>query len=235
MGGDSGSTTREKFETPVGRPTTSSERDFLSPKALFTTEDSSTPSLWATAYEPTPSPHINLNINVEGNPLFTPYTPLVHIVPLFNMAANPPRINSVVNLPYFQGRTGTNTDVHVRKFEIACAANSVPPDKIMEVFAATLQENTFLWFSRQPPFVDWDALKDAILLYFRPLEFENSRMERLRTIRIGTNEIVDNYWGRMTDILLRMGAHQIPDNFLRNIFIGGLYPFELKLYVREQS
>ena len=56
-------------------------------------------------------------------------------------------------------------------------------------------------------------------------------MERLRTIRMGINETVDNYWGRMSDILLRMGTHHIPNNFLRNIFIGGLYPFELKLYV----
>ena len=37
----------------------------------------------------------------------------------------------------------------------------------------------------------------------------------------------------MSDILLRMGTHHILDNFLRNIFIGGLYPFELKLNVRE--
>ena len=39
----------------------------------------------------------------------------------------------------------------------------------------------------------------------------------------------------MSDILLRMGTHHILDNFLRNIFIGGLYPFELKLYVRERT
>ena len=214
--------------------------------------------MWATAYERTPSPELDPKAyaNVQGNPLFTPYTPSVPIaqlvppplqpvvqlpsvaqlvVPLPNMAANPPRINSVVNLPYFQGRPGTDPDVHVRKFEIASAANSVPQNKMMEVFAATLQENAFLWFSRQAPFADWDALKNAFLAYFRPLGFENSLMEKLRTIRMGINETVDGYWGRMSDILLRMGAHHIPDNFLRNIFIGGLYPFELKLYVRERT
>jgi len=150
-------------------------------------------------------------------------------------AANPPRINSVVNLPYYQGRPGTDPDVHVRKFEIACAANSVPPNKQMEVFAATLQENAFLWYSRQQPFATWNDLKDAFLHYFRPLGFENSLMEKLRTIRMGINESTDSYWGRMSDILLRMPNHQIPDRFLRNIFIGGLYPFELKLYVRERA
>ena len=48
---------------------------------------------------------------------------------------------------------------------------------------------------------------------------------------MGINETVDNYWGKMSNILLRMGTHHIPNNFLRNIFIGGLYSFELKLYV----
>ena len=155
--GGFGSTTGDKFETRLDRPATSGERGFLSPKVLFSTEDSPTPSLWSTTYEPIPSPQICL----QGNPLFTPYTPPVHVAPLFNIAANPPKINSVVNLPYFQGRPGTNLDVHVRKFEIACTANSVPLDKIMEVFAARLQENMFLWFSHQTPFADWDARKDA--------------------------------------------------------------------------
>ena len=60
-------------------------------------------------------------------------------------------------------------------------------------------------------------------------------MERLKTIQMGISEIVDSYWRRMSDILLRMGTHLIHDNFLRNIFIGGLYPFELKLYVSERT
>ena len=58
-------------------------------------------------------------------------------------------------------------------------------------------------------------------------------MEKLTTIRMGINETFDSYWGRMSDILLRMGAYQIPDNFLRNVFERGLYLFKSKLYVRE--
>lgn len=60
-------------------------------------------------------------------------------------------------------------------------------------------------------------------------------MERLRTIRMGINETVDSYWGRMRDILLIMGEHQSSYNFLKSIFIGGLYPFELKVYVKEHT
>jgi hypothetical protein len=156
----SGSNPGEIFETPVNKPTTSGERDFLPPKVLFIEKipltNSPTPPLWATAYERIPSPYINVKAyaNVQGNPLFTPYTPSIPVVPLLNMATNPPKINSVVNLSYFQGRLGTNSDVHVRKFEIACATNSIPHDKMMEVFAATLQENAFLWFFHQAQFAD---------------------------------------------------------------------------------
>lgn len=55
-----------------------------------------------------------------------------------NMAANPPpRKNNVINLSRFQGRLGTNHDIHSRKFQIACVAISVPIDKTLDVFAAT--------------------------------------------------------------------------------------------------
>lgn len=39
--------------------------------------------------------------------------------------------------------------------------------------------------------------------------------------------------GEDEDILLRMGNHYISDNILRTFFIGGLYPFEMKIYMRE--
>ena len=50
---------------------------------------------------------------------------------------------------------------------------------------------------------------------------------------MGIDERVDNYNGRMQDIWQRMGNRQIPDDFLMSIFIGGLYPMELRTYVKE--
>ena len=50
---------------------------------------------------------------------------------------------------------------------------------------------------------------------------------------MGINERVDNYYGKMQDILQHMGNHQIPDDFPMSISIGGLYPMELKTYVKE--
>lgn len=37
----------------------------------------------------------------------------------------------------------------------------------------------------------------------------------------------------MHDILQRMGSHQILDEFLMSIFIGGLNPMELRTYVKK--
>ena len=37
----------------------------------------------------------------------------------------------------------------------------------------------------------------------------------------------------MQDILQHMGNHQILDDFLMSIFIGGLYPMKLKTYAKE--
>ena len=50
---------------------------------------------------------------------------------------------------------------------------------------------------------------------------------------MGINERVDNYYGKMQDIFQRMGNHQIPVEFFMSIFIGGLYPMELRTYVKE--
>jgi hypothetical protein len=56
--------------------------------------------------------------------------------------------------------------------------------------------------------------------------------EKLQTIRMGSNERVDNYNGRMQDILQHMGSRQILDDFLMSIFIDGLYPIELRVHVK---
>ena len=144
-----------------------------------------------------------------------------------------PRITNVVHIPYFLGRPGANADTHIAKFEVTCVANSIPLAKFQEVFPASLQEDAFAWYLRQPAFAGWNALRNAFLDHFRPLGFASSLKEKLQTIRMGINERVDSYYGQMQDILQRMGVHQIPDNFLMSIFIGGLYPIELKTYVKE--
>ena len=68
-----------------------------------------------------------------------------------------PRIHNVVHIPYFLERPGLDHDTHVAKFEITCHANDVPAAKFLEVFVASLQEDAFAWYQRQPQFANWNA------------------------------------------------------------------------------
>lgn len=47
------------------------------------------------------------------------------------------------------------------------------------------------------------------------------------------NKRVDNFYSIMQDILQHMGNHQIPNGFLICIYVGGLYPMELRTYVKD--
>ena len=51
---------------------------------------------------------------------------------------------------------------------------------------------------------------------------------------MGINERVDAYYGRMQDILQRMGIHLIPKKFLMCIFISGCYPNTFKTFVKKK-
>ena len=48
------------------------------------------------------------------------------------------------------------------------------------------------------------------------------------------NKRVDNYYGRMQDILQRMDNHQILDDFLMSMFIDSLYPMDLRTYLKKK-
>ena len=157
-------------------------------------------------------------------PPLPPQTPQVGMVNLLVQ----PRITNLIHIPYLLGRPGSDPDTHVAKFEITCVANDVRPAKFQEVFVASLHEDAFAWYQRQHPFPNWNAHKNAFLAHFRPLGFATSLKEKLRTVRMGINERIDTYYGRMQDILQRMSNHQIPNDFLMSIFIGDLYPMELR-------
>jgi hypothetical protein len=38
----------------------------------------------------------------------------------------------------------------------------------------------------------------------------------------------------MQDVLNRWGNHQVPDEMLKSIFVGGLKPAKLKMFVKER-
>jgi hypothetical protein len=151
-----------------------------------------------------------------------------------NPMANPNRPLSIAAYPIFYGLPGTDPDMHVSRFLAVCAANRVLNQDYLRTFPVTLDGIAFSWYQRQPDFVDWNALRNAFIAQYRPLGFRESLIERLKNIRMGVQESVDSFYGRMQDVLNRWGNHQVPDEMLKNIFVGGLWPAELKIFVKKR-
>jgi len=57
---------------------------------------------------------------------------------------------------------------------------------------------------------------------FRPIGFSESLRERLRHIKMRIGESVDSYFGRMQDLLNRWTNHNMFEDFLISLFVGGL-------------
>ena len=48
-------------------------------------------------------------------------------------------------------------------------------------------------------------------------------------------EAVESYYGRVAYILRRWHNNQLPENFILSILINGLYPPELRMFVKENQ
>jgi len=48
-------------------------------------------------------------------------------------------------------------------------------------------------------------------------------------------ESVNNYYGKMEYMLQRWVGHGIPNAYLTGIFVGGLYPLEFKIVIKEKK
>jgi hypothetical protein len=53
------------------------------------------------------------------------------------------------------------------------------------------------------------------------------------TSRMNPGETVDAYFGRVTDLMRKYPNHAIPDPLILSIIVAGLYPPQLKLFVKE--
>jgi hypothetical protein len=82
-------------------------------------------------------------------------------------------------------------------------------------------------------FPDWNSLKDAFVNHFRPMGYEDRLSEQLQDLTMDMGEVVDSYYGRMVDIVLRLPMdHGFTDRKLRNIFVKGLVPHRLKSFIK---
>lgn len=146
------------------------------------------------------------------------------------------RTTNVAPLPTFSGWQGSDPDHHISQFLTACIANNGRTEDIwLRWFPATLKDVAFAWYNRQPVggFENWDLLRQAFLTHFRPTGFEDRLREQLINSRMIPGEAVESYYGRVADVLRKWPNNNLPDNFVLSILVNGLYPPELRMFVKE--
>ena len=152
----------------------------------------------------------------------------------FLMAA--PRILNVAPYPLFHGHMGTDPDRHVDRFIIVASANQLRERLYLSTFPSTLIDVAVDWYSQLPaPPTNWNALRNAFLARFRPRSFVPGLIDRVRTIKMGVNEGIDSYYTRMNTLLRRWNNHNLSEMYLVSMFVGGVWPETLRIYLKEQN
>ena len=111
---------------------------------------------------------------------------------------------SVAPLPTFSGWLGADPNQHLFQFLIACIANNGRMEDVwLRWLPTTLKDTTFEWYNRQlaGSFPNWNALREAFLLHFRPIGFEDWLREQLMHSHMIPGEAMESYYGRVADIL----------------------------------
>jgi hypothetical protein len=134
------------------------------------------------------------------------------------------RPTSVVSLPKIYGELGSDPDYHVKEFLTACNTNNArTPSHWHAIFPTTLDGQARQWFHRQPlgHFNNWTALKDAFIAKFRSIAYIDRLTEQMHDLQMITSESIDNYYGRMEDIVLRLpNGHGFNDEMRKSILLG---------------
>jgi hypothetical protein len=89
---------------------------------------------------------------------------------------------SLVPYSRFYGEIGCDPNRHVSEFLLQSNANNArTPTHWHSIFPTTLEGQAKLWFPRQPlgHFCDWNSLKDAFVIHFRPMGYEDRLSEQL--------------------------------------------------------
>ena len=86
------------------------------------------------------------------------------------------RTTSVAPLSTFTGWPGVDPYQHFSQFLTACIANNGNNEDVwLRWLPTTLKDTAFEWYDRQlaRSFPNWNALREAFLLHFRPIGFED--------------------------------------------------------------
>ena len=101
---------------------------------------------------------------------------------VLQMGAVGDRTTNVAPLPTFSGWPVADLDQDLSKFFMACIANNGRMEDVwLRWLLAALKDTSFEWYNYRPTgsFPNWNALKEAFLLHFRPIAFENQLREKL--------------------------------------------------------
>ncbi|XP_057791897.1 uncharacterized protein LOC131008594 [Salvia miltiorrhiza] len=132
-------------------------------------------------------------------------------------------------LPKYSDMPGEDPQRHLQDFEMACGTVRTASPALGEyirllTFPFSLLEGAREWLYDLPEgsIRTWQELQSKFLeRYFPAARIQNLRT-RISNIKMGTGEILYEYWGRFKQMLAKCPQHQIPDHDLIRYFVGGL-------------
>ena len=161
-----------------------------------------------------------------------------NVLPVVMMPGQPTdRPYSTIPFPIFYGQPGADPDRHIKEFLTSCNSNNARHETHwLAIFPGTLQGSARDWFNRQSngTFANWDDLRTTFLNTFRPIAFNDRLMDQLHDLLMRHGESIDSYYGRFSDIIMRIPQTQIvSDGEKLRIFLKGLSPSRLRTSVKE--
>ncbi|XP_057811817.1 uncharacterized protein LOC131026057 [Salvia miltiorrhiza] len=132
-------------------------------------------------------------------------------------------------LPKYSDMLGEDPQRHLQDFEMACGTVRTASQALCEyirllTFPFSLLEGAREWLYDLPEgsIRTWQELQSKFLeRYFPAARIQNLRT-RISNIKMGTGEILYEYWGRFKQMLAKCPQHQIRDHDLIRYFVGGL-------------
>ncbi|XP_057803369.1 uncharacterized protein LOC131018672 [Salvia miltiorrhiza] len=132
-------------------------------------------------------------------------------------------------LPKYSDMPGEDPRRHLQDFEMACGTVRTASQALGEYIRLltspfSLLEGAREWLYDLPEgsIRTWQELQSKFLeRYFPAARIQNLRT-RISNIKMGSAEVLYEYWGRFKQMLAKCPQHQIPDHDLIRYFVGGL-------------
>ncbi|XP_057779953.1 uncharacterized protein LOC130998554 [Salvia miltiorrhiza] len=118
-------------------------------------------------------------------------------------------------LPKYSDMPGEDPQRHLQDFEMACGT-------VRTASQALEGAREWLYDLPEGSIRTWQELQSKFLeKHFPATRIQNLRT-RISNIKMGSREILYEYWGRFKQMLAKCPQHQIPDHDLNRYFVGGL-------------